>query len=66
MAGTVSAQDGSVETVEIGATSYRIVSVQLVRQPTVFLAAVTPTSTIVAEQQSERTAGRWTARARCC
>ncbi len=53
--GTLAAPEGRIETLAIGRTSYRIVSVQLVRQPPVSLAALAPTATIVAEQQAERT-----------
>ena len=53
--GKVAAPEGRVETAMIGSTSYRIVGVRLLRQPPVALAAITPTSSIVAEQQSERT-----------
>ena len=53
--GKVAAPEGRVETAMIGSTSYRIVGVRLLRQPPVTLAAITPTSSIVAEQQSERT-----------
>ena len=55
IAGTLTAPEGRVETVTIGRTSYRIASVELVRQPPISLAAVTRTSTIAAVQQSERT-----------
>jgi len=55
VAGKVAAPDGRVETVLIGSTSYRIVGVRILRQPPVALAAITPMSSIVAEQQSERT-----------
>ena len=55
VAGSVAAPEGRVETLAIGPTGYRVVSVRLIRQPAVSLAAITPTSSIVAEQQSERT-----------
>ena len=55
VAGSVAAPEGRVEKLAIGSAAYRIVSVQLLRQPPVSLAAITPTSSIVAEQQSERT-----------
>jgi len=55
LTGKVVAPEGRVETVMIGSTSYRIVGVRLLRQPPVALAAITPTSSIVAQQQSERT-----------
>jgi diguanylate cyclase (GGDEF)-like protein len=53
--GTLNPPEGRVDTVTIGRTSYRVVSVELVRQPRISLAAVTRSSTIAAVQQSERT-----------
>jgi diguanylate cyclase (GGDEF)-like protein len=53
--GTLVAPEGRIETLRVGQDTYRVVSVQVVRQPRVSLAAVTPTSTIAAEQQAERT-----------
>ena len=53
--GTLTAPEGRVDTITIGRTSYRIVSVELVPQPPISLAAVTRSSTIAAVQQSERT-----------
>jgi len=53
--GTLTVPEGRIETVTIGRTSYRVVTVELVRQPPISLAAVTRTSTIVAVQESERT-----------
>jgi diguanylate cyclase (GGDEF)-like protein len=53
--GKVAAPEGRVVTAMIGSTSYRIVGVRLLRQPPVTLTAITPTASIVAAQQSERT-----------
>ncbi len=55
LAGEVAPSKGRVETLAIGSGAYRTVSVPLVRQPPILLAALTPTSTIAAEQRTERT-----------
>ncbi len=55
VAGGLPVRAGDVETVSLGGSDYRVVGVELVPRPPIFLAAITPSSAIAAEQQSERT-----------
>ena len=52
--GSLRAPNGRVDQVTVGGSDYRVVGVQLVREPPVSLVALTPTSTVAAEQQSLR------------
>ena len=54
IAGSLRAPNGRIERVTVGGSDYRAVGVQLVRDPPVSLVALTPTSTVAAEQESIR------------
>ncbi|MBA2332964.1 MAG: diguanylate cyclase [Actinobacteria bacterium] len=55
ISGAVAGFESGATTIAIGDVSYRIVSVPLVRQQPVYLAAIAPSSAIAAERQAERT-----------